>query len=129
MAKVIRYLPELEGDEQLYIATLMKEMTEEQAEQFSHVYRQRRKDPTLTLVTALAGFIGFAGIHRFLLNQIGMGLLYFFTAGLCLVGTVVDMINFKSLTYRFNQQQALDVAMLIKAAIAPSSEGPRRLGE
>lgn len=128
MAKVIRYLPELEGDEQLYIATLMKDMSEEQAEQFSHVYRQRRKDPTLTLVTALAGFVGFAGIHRFLMNQIGMGLLYFFIGGLCLIGTIVDMVNFKSLTYQFNQKQALDVAMLIRATIS-SPEAPRRLGE
>ena len=44
MSKVIKYMPELQGDEQLTIARIMTEMTEEQAEQFSRVYRQRRKD-------------------------------------------------------------------------------------
>ncbi|MDA0874350.1 MAG: hypothetical protein O3C45_04725 [Bacteroidetes bacterium] len=46
MSKVIKYMPELQGDEQLTIARIMTEMTEEQAEQFARVYRQRRKDET-----------------------------------------------------------------------------------
>ncbi|MFT4606277.1 MAG: hypothetical protein ACI9W4_003027, partial [Rhodothermales bacterium] len=53
MSKIIKYLPELQDDEQLYVASLFKDMTEEQAEQFSRVYRQRRKETSITLVTAL----------------------------------------------------------------------------
>ena len=49
MAKVIKYAPELDGEEQLYVAKLMKDMTEEQAEHFARVYRERRKDPELML--------------------------------------------------------------------------------
>jgi len=116
MSKVILYMPELEGDEQLLIASLMKEMTETQAEQFARVYRERRRDPGITLVLALVGFLGIAGVHRFVLNQIVIGLLYLFTAGLCFIGTVVDMVNYKSLTFGYNKKQALEVATLIRGA-------------
>lgn len=126
MSKVIRYLPEIEDDEQVYVAQLMSQMTDEQAEQFAQVYRQRRKDPPLILFTALLGFVGFAGVHRFLLGQVGMGLLYFLTAGLCLIGTIVDLFNYKALTYRHNQRKADEVSILIRGAL-PHSDPPRRL--
>ena len=117
MSKILKYMPELDGEEQVDVALLMKPMAEEQAERFSHVYRQRRKDATITLVTALVGFFGIAGIHRMLLGQVGIGLLYFFTFGLCGIGTIVDMVNHKSLTYKYNSNQAHQVAGLIHSAI------------
>lgn len=107
-------MPELQGDEQLYIAALMKDMSEEQAEQFARVYRTRRKDPTLTLMLALLGFIVVAGVHRFNLGQVGMGLLYLFTGGLCVVGTVVDLFNHRNLTWEHNRKQADEVALLVR---------------
>ena len=116
MSKVIRYLPELTGDEQVHVAQWMKNMTDEQAQHFAHVYRQRRKDETTTLILALVGFVVVAGIHRFYLGQIGMGVLYLFTAGLCFIGTIVDLINHKSLAAKYNQAQADDVARLITGA-------------
>jgi len=39
MSKVITYMPELQGDEQLVVAKLMTDMSEEQALQFARVYR------------------------------------------------------------------------------------------
>jgi TM2 domain-containing membrane protein YozV len=79
------------------------------------IYRTRRKDPQLILLTCLVGFLGFAGIHRFLVNQIGMGILYFFTAGLCLIGTIVDAVNYQSLAFEYNRQIASEVAPLAKS--------------
>lgn len=117
MSKILRYLPELDGEEQLHVARLLTDMTDEQAEQFAHVYRQRRKDPTLLLITDLVGFFGIAGVHRFLVGQTGMGLLYLFTVGLCGIGTIVDLVRFRSLAARYNMQQADDVAVLIRASI------------
>ncbi|MBZ0243813.1 MAG: NINE protein, partial [Bacteroidales bacterium] len=57
----------------------------------------------------LLGFVGFAGVHRFILNQIGMGILYFFTAGLCLIGTIVDLVNYQNLTFTYNRQIASEI--------------------
>ncbi len=116
MSKVIRYMPELEGDEQVYVATLLKNLTDEQAEQFAHVYRTRRRDANTTLILALLGFVVVAGIHRFYLGQIGMGLLYLFTGGLCLIGTIVDLFNYKRLTFEYNRKQADEVVRLIRGA-------------
>ena len=62
MSKVIKYMPELEGEEQLIVAQIITDMTEEQAAQFAPVYRERRKDEILILVLTLTAFIGFAVI-------------------------------------------------------------------
>lgn len=122
MAKVIKYTPELEGEEQLYVAQLMKDMTDEQAEHFANVYRQRRKDSDLILFTDLVGFLGVAGIHRFILGQVGMGLLYFLTAGFCGIGTIVDLFMHKQLTQKFNRKKADEVAYLISHVIDASKD-------
>jgi len=114
MAKVIEVLPELQGDEMLYVQNLIKDMDNEKATMFASGYRARRKEPNLILITALLGFVGFAGIHRMLINQIGMGILYFFTAGLCLVGTIVDLINYQKLAFENNQKVANEVVAMIR---------------
>lgn len=106
MANVLRHLPELEGMELGYIQGLMKSMDEEEASLFAQVYRTRRKDPQMILILTLLGFFGFAGIQRFILGQIGFGILYLFTMGLCFIGTLVDLINYKSLAYEFNIKMA-----------------------
>lgn len=122
MSKVIKYLPELEGEEQLFVAQLYSDLTPEQAEQFSHVYRQRRKDATTTLLMAVLGFVVIAGAHRFYLGQIGMGLAYFFTGGFCLIGTIVDLVNHRALTESYNEKQALEVAAMIRGAFPSTAE-------
>lgn len=111
MARVIDVMPELTGEEMVYVQNLIKDMNDEKARQFANVYRTRRKDPMMILVTCLLGFVGFAGIHRMILGQIGMGILYFFTAGLCLIGTIIDLVNYQKLSFEANQKTANEVAM------------------
>ncbi len=106
MANVLRHLPELEGMELGYIQGLMKSMDEEEAALFAQVYRARRKDPQMILILTLLGFFGFAGLNRFILGQVGPGLLFFLTLGLCFIGTIVDLVNYKSLAYEFNIKMA-----------------------
>jgi hypothetical protein len=48
-----------------------------------------------------------------MINQIGIGILYFLTAGLCLIGTIVDIINYKNLAFEYNQKVAIEVSNLI----------------
>lgn len=114
MSNVLNYLPELEGDEQLYLAEIVNDLPEEKAEQFARVYRERRKDPQLILLLAVVGFVGVAGVHRFVIDQIGMGLLYFFTAGLCFIGTIIDIVNYKDVAFQYNRRQADEVLALVK---------------
>lgn len=109
MANVIDHLPEIEGDEALYIERVFSDFSEEQASKFSSVYRSRRKDPQTVLITCILGFFLIAGVHRLMLNQIGMGILYIFTGGLCLIGTIVDLVNYKDLAFQFNREVAKEV--------------------
>lgn len=102
MANVLRHLPELEGMELGYIQGILKNMDDDQANLFAQVYRARRKDNQMVLILCLVGFFGFAGLHRFILGQIGLGILYVFTLGLCFIGTIVDLVNYKSLAYEYN---------------------------
>lgn len=121
MANVLRHLPELEGMELGYIQGLLKNMDDEQAALFAQVYRARRKDSQMILILTLLGFFGFAGIHRFILGQIGLGILYFFTVGLCFIGTIVDLVNYKSLAYEYNIQIAHETISLLANQLPDSS--------
>lgn len=114
MARVIDILPELTGEEMLYIQSILKDMDDERARTFAGVYRSRRKDPQVILITALLGLVVVAGIHRFIMGQIGMGLLYLFTAGLCFIGTIVDLVNHQKLAFEHNQRIANEVLQLVR---------------
>lgn len=114
MANVLDVLPELMGEEQAYISTVIKELDDEKAKQFANAYRARRRDPQTILLVALVGFLGIAGIQRFLVDQIGMGILYFFTGGLCVIGTIIDMVNYKKLAFEYNMVQAQQISQIIR---------------
>tara|TARA_R110002096_G_scaffold231766_7_gene421525 strand:+ start:17159 stop:17500 length:342 start_codon:yes stop_codon:yes gene_type:complete len=113
MSKIIDLIPEAEGDEALYLDRLLSDLTPEQSAKFANVYRARRKDPQTILLLCLLGFIGVAGVHRFILNQIGMGILYILTAGLCFIGIIVDLINYKDLTFQYNRKVAQELKLLV----------------
>ena len=89
-------------------------MDDEKARSFASVYRTRRKDPQVILITALLGLVVLAGVHRFIMGQIGMGLLYLFTGGLCLIGTIVDLVNHQKLAFEHNQKMANEVLSMVR---------------
>lgn len=113
MAKLIDHLPELEGDEAAYVSQIVKQLEGPKAQKFASVYRARRKDPQIILFSALAGFLGVAGVHRLIIGHIGMGVLYLLTGGLCVIGTIVDLINYKNLAFEYNRGVAREVRALI----------------
>jgi TM2 domain-containing membrane protein YozV len=113
MNRILTLLPELELDEAMMIDMLLKEKNEEQVRNFAMLYRNRRRDSQLILLTTLLGFVGVSGVQRFLVNNVGMGVLYFFTGGLCLIGTIVDLVNHKSLALEYNQKVAREVVQFI----------------
>jgi TM2 domain-containing membrane protein YozV len=114
MASVLKLLPELQGQEMAYIQDLIKPMADDEAQLFANIYRTRRRDPQLILITTILGFFIIAGVQRFLVNQIGMGLLYLFTGGLCLIGTIVDLVNYQNLAFDYNRKIADEVSLMTK---------------
>ena len=114
MANFFQFLPELQGRELMFVQGLTKDFNDTQMMNFANVYRTRRRDPQIILLTTLLGFVAVAGVQRFLINQIGMGILYLFTGGLCLIGTIIDLINYQDLAMEYNMQQANEAAMLVK---------------
>ena len=115
MPNVMQLLPMLEPDEMVYVQGIVKDMTDTQAQQFAAVYMNRRKDTTMILVATVIGFFGVAGLQRFLTNQTGMGLLYLFTLGFCFIGTIIDLVNFRSIALEYNVGMAQQSAAMIKS--------------
>jgi TM2 domain-containing membrane protein YozV len=114
MANFFQFLPELQGRELMFVQGLTKDYDDAQLMNFANIYRSRRRDPQLILLTTLLGFVGISGVQRFLTNQIGMGILYLFTAGLCFIGTIIDLINYQDIAMEYNMRMANEAAMLIK---------------
>jgi TM2 domain-containing membrane protein YozV len=114
MSNILELMPEIMGEEQIYISSLFKSMDDKQAMQFANVYRTRRRDPQIILLVTLAGFVGIAGIQRFITDQVGLGILYFLTGGICLIGTIIDLVNYKNIAFEYNQKQANQIAMMVK---------------
>lgn len=50
------------------------------------------KNKTTAIILCLLGLIGFAGFHKFYEGKIVMGIIYFLTGGIFLIGTIVDLI-------------------------------------
>lgn len=112
--QLLMLLRDLQPEELATIKHVTKDMTEAQQRQFVGFYSSRRREQQMMLIVTLIGFFGVAGIQRFLLGQIGMGILYFFTGGLCLIGTIVDLVNIRQMTNDYNQQQAIEVAGMVR---------------
>ncbi len=109
MARAIELFPELQGLELEYIQGIVGPMNDEEANKFLNIYRARRKRPEDILIFAIVGLFLVPGLQRFFLNQIGMGILFFFTIGLCFIGSIIDLINYQRLTFEFNQRVADEV--------------------
>ncbi|WP_069660058.1 NINE protein [Arcticibacter eurypsychrophilus] len=100
-------------EEYQFLLEIIKDMDEEKAQRFVMFYSGKRQSADNLLIFTLLGFIGLAGVQRFITRQIGMGILYFFTAGLCFIGTIVDLINYKSMANDFNRTVAFECAQMV----------------
>lgn len=110
---LINMIPAIEGEELVYLQSLTKELTDDQLVNFIAVYNGKRKKADQILLGCVLGFVCVAGIQRFMVRQTGMGLLYLFTGGLCLIGTIMDTVNHKRLTFEYNRDMAREsMAML-----------------
>ena len=103
---LINLVPSIEGEELVYLQMLTKELGEEQLVNFIALYNGKRKKTDQILLGCVLGFVCVAGIQRFMVGQTGMGLLFLFTGGFCFIGTILDTINHKRLTFEYNQKMA-----------------------
>lgn len=66
-----------------------------------------RKSKMIALILCILGFFGLAGLHRMYVGKVGSGVLYLFTYGFCLVGTIIDLISIISGGFRDSYGQPL----------------------
>jgi len=113
MNRLFKYLPEATGEEINYIQNLTRDMSDDDLQTFCNIYRARRRDPQTVLILALVGLFFLPGLQRFYVDQIGMGILYLFTLGLCFIGSILDIVNYKSLAQEYNSKVVNDVLGIV----------------
>ncbi len=111
---LITMIPAVEADELAYLQQLTKDLPEDKLNLFISIYNGKRKKTETILLCCVLGFVCAAGIQRFVVGQIGMGVLYLFTGGLCLVGTIVDTVNHKQIALEFNQKMAIESMTMVR---------------
>lgn len=112
---LINLIPALEGEELIFLQALTRDVPESNMQSFIAVYNGKRRKTDQVLLGCVIGFFGFAGVQRFMVGQNGMGIVYFFTGGFCLIGTIIDLVNHKKLTFEYNQQMARESLAMISA--------------
>ncbi|GAB4093862.1 TM2 domain-containing protein [Flaviaesturariibacter terrae] len=112
--QMMMMFPGMQPDELMMIQSLTKDFSEQQLRQFYSIYSGKRKEPQQLLIMTLIGFLGIAGIQRFVIGEAGMGILYFLTAGFCGIGTIIDLVNNNKLASNYNQRQAIESSQMVK---------------
>ena len=112
---LINLIPALEGEELVFLQNFTNELSEEKLQTFIAVYNGKRRKADQILLGCILGFVCVGGIQRFMVGQNGMGILYLLTGGLCLIGTIVDTINYKKLSFEYNQQMARESMSMLYA--------------
>lgn len=101
----IAALPNASAEEITMVEQYTASLTDDRFERFLTFYRSKRKDPQLGMILGVVSMAtGIHGISRFYYGNIGMGILYFFTAGLCMIGTIIDLVNNGKMALECNQQ-------------------------
>ncbi len=110
---ILKYLYSVTPEELITINSRTKGFSDKELEQFCMIYISKRKDPQTILLLCLLGLVLVSGLHRFVIGQTGMGILYFFTGGLCLIGTIVDAINHKDLALEYNAKMITETLSMM----------------
>lgn len=106
-------LPGITPQEFSYLQSMTEGFNEQQLNGFLMIYNSKRRNPDDMVLYCVLGFF-VPGLSRFLVNQIGMGILYFFTYGLCMIGTIIDLVNYKNLAFEYNQKVAFESLQMAK---------------
>ncbi len=101
-------------DEFATLQAIMKEMSDLEQSRFISLYSTKRRDRNTMIILAAIGFLGVAGIHRFVVRDMLLGILYLLTVGFCYIGTIIDLVNIGNITQKYNIKQAYESAQLVR---------------
>lgn len=90
-------------------------MTEQQKFAFQAQYASVKRDRVLLLVISI--FLGGLGIDRFLVGDIGLGVLKLLTGGVCGIFWIVDLFLIMGRTDDYNRQKAYEIANSVKMGL------------
>lgn len=105
------------------IEEMKRRLSEDERIQFEFEMRSLKKTQSVIAGLAAVGFVGAAGIHRFFLGQVGLGILMLLTGGACGVWTIIDIVNAGKLAEEYNLQleyDKLEEKLLIKERLERS---------
>ncbi len=107
-------LPGITPQEYSYLQTATNGLNEQQLRTFLMIYSGKRKNPSDMLIFCIIGFFLVPGLQRFIIGQIGMGILYLFTIGLCFIGSIIDIVNHKELAFEHNQRMVFESLQMVR---------------
>lgn len=107
-------LPGITPEEMGFLQQATADLDENQKRNFFNIYSGKRKSPSDMLLFCILGLCIVPGLQRFIVGQIGMGILYLFTIGLCFVGSIVDLVNHKTLAFEYNKKMAYEAFQIVK---------------
>lgn len=68
----------------------------------NYVTQTSDKNKKTAAILCACGFLGIGGLHYFYVGRIGKGMLYLFTCGLFLIGTIMDLLSISTGAFRDN---------------------------
>ena len=92
-------------------------LTDQQKNMFMAQYAAERKDRTTLLLVSI--FLGKLGVDRFMMDDVGMGLVKLFTLGGCLVLWIMDIITITDRVDTWNRLKAQQIIANLQQS-APS---------
>jgi TM2 domain-containing membrane protein YozV len=98
-------------------------LTQEQKNYFQARYAAESKDRTTLLIVSI--FLGKLGVDRFMMDDVGMGLLKLFTLGCCGVLWIIDICTITDRVDAYNRRKAAEIiAALHQAQAVPPAIAP-----
>ncbi len=107
-------LPGISPQEYSYLQSATQGLNEQQLRTFLMIYSGKRKNPSDMLMFSIVGALFVPGLQRFIVGQIGMGILYLLTFGLCFIGSIIDIVNHKTLAFEYNQKMVFESMQMVR---------------
>ena len=114
MPQAMTYLPSIEGQELMFVQAIFDQLTEPEAQQFALAYSQRRRDNSMILIMIIVAMGFLPCLLRFFLYNVVWVIVHLLTCGWCWIGTVMDLVNHKKLTFEYNAKVASEIATMLR---------------